>query len=119
MGSLVLALLVVALASLVVAGVGYLGWQGRLARNRWVGIRLPATLASDERWHAAHAAAGPWMIAAGMVGFWTAVAAGLGGWLSGSETWAVAGIGVASLALLVGTLGGTVVALWAAKGLAR
>ncbi len=39
------------------------GWRGDLARNQMVGIRTPATLASDDAWHEAHRLAGPWMVA--------------------------------------------------------
>ena len=51
-------------------GVGLLAswWAvhtGRLGRNRFVGMRTKAALASDEAWRAAHAAAGWSILAAG------------------------------------------------------
>lgn len=50
----------------IVLGIGLLAswWAihtGRLGRNRFVGMRTKAALASDEAWHAAHVAAG-WSI---------------------------------------------------------
>ncbi|MEH3075143.1 MAG: hypothetical protein PGN11_00450, partial [Quadrisphaera sp.] len=38
---------------------------GRLRRNRWVGVRTPATLAGDTGWRTGHAAARPWAAVAG------------------------------------------------------
>lgn len=57
MGPLLLA------AGLLIAAVAVKGWRGDLARNRVVGVRTPATLASDEAWKVAHRLAGPWMVA--------------------------------------------------------
>lgn len=48
----------VVLASVFVI-VGWLSTTGRLPRNRVVGIRTRATMASDDAWIAAHRAAGP------------------------------------------------------------
>lgn len=50
-------------AGLLIVAVAVKGWRGDLARNKMVGIRTPATMASDEAWHVAHRLAGPWMIA--------------------------------------------------------
>ncbi len=47
----------------------YLAWAGareRLPRNAIVGIRLPATTGSDRAWYAAHRAASPHSIGAGI-----------------------------------------------------
>jgi uncharacterized membrane protein len=57
---------------LLVAGgalltVGLLGWQGRLPRNRFAGIRTPATLRSDAAFSAANRVAAPPVLAAGAV----------------------------------------------------
>lgn len=54
-----------AAAGIAFAVVGLLGWQGRLPRNRWAGIRVPATMTSPEAWARAHRAAGPAMAAGG------------------------------------------------------
>ena len=40
---------------------------GRLARNRWFGIRTPRSLASDHAWRRVHRAAAPWIYAAAAV----------------------------------------------------
>ena len=50
-------------AGLLIAAVAVKGWRGDLVRNRLVGVRTPATLASDEAWLVAHRIAGPWMLA--------------------------------------------------------
>ncbi len=44
--------------------VGIISIRGQLPRNGRLGIRTPSTLESDAAWHAAHRAAGPWIIAA-------------------------------------------------------
>ncbi len=113
------AVVVMAVASLLVAGIGYLGWQGRLPRNHWVGIRLPATLATDERWRVAHEAAGPWLAGSGLFAFFAAIISAAGGAVSGSDLWPVAGIGVAAFALLSAALVSTAAALGAVRGLPR
>lgn len=55
-----------ALVVIIVVGVGAMGLSGivssmaavgRIPRNRFVGIRFPATLASDAAWRAGHRAA--------------------------------------------------------------
>ncbi|MGH3843551.1 MAG: SdpI family protein, partial [Pseudonocardiaceae bacterium] len=57
---------------LLVAGgglltVGLLGWRRRLPRNRFAGIRTPATLRSDVAFIAANRVAAPPVLAAGAV----------------------------------------------------
>lgn len=51
-------------AGAILAGAGRLlvwsarrGEAGALKRNQFIGVRIPATLASDEAWHRAHVAA--------------------------------------------------------------
>ncbi|HEY0640554.1 MAG TPA: SdpI family protein [Pseudonocardiaceae bacterium] len=62
---LVAGLLVVTGAALGVAAVG--GLLGRLPRNRFVGVRTPATLASDEAFRVGNRVAGaPLLAAAGV-----------------------------------------------------
>lgn len=61
---------ILGIALLVLAGAlamaGLAGRAGRLPRNRWVGIRVPALQANDEAWQAGHrAAAGALLAAAG------------------------------------------------------
>jgi uncharacterized membrane protein len=57
---------------LLVAGgalltVGLLGWRRRLPRNRFAGIRTPATLRSDAAFIAANRVAAPPVLAAGVI----------------------------------------------------
>lgn len=54
--------LVTALGGATLAAVGYLGMAERLPRNHFAGIRLPYTMASDERWKTVHREAGPIMV---------------------------------------------------------
>lgn len=59
-------------ALLLVAGValltvGLLGWRRRLPRNRFAGIRTPATLRSEAAFRAANHVAAPPVLAAGAV----------------------------------------------------
>ncbi len=67
------ALLVGTLASAAVVVVGWLGFVGKLPRNRLAGIRTSYTLANDERWYAVHRSGGPVML----LGAVAALAAGL------------------------------------------
>lgn len=57
---------------LLVAGaglltVGLLGWKRRLPRNRFAGIRTPATLRSEAAFSAANRVAAPPVLAAGAI----------------------------------------------------
>lgn len=47
--------------------VGLAGLRRRLPRQRWVGIRLPVTMRSEQAWAAAHLAAGTALVGAGVV----------------------------------------------------
>ncbi|HEX2301449.1 MAG TPA: SdpI family protein [Pseudonocardiaceae bacterium] len=91
-------------AVLLVAGValgivGLLGWQQRLPRNRFAGIRTPATLRSDAAFAVANRVAAPTVLAAG------AVCATAGALALGAEgamlTVIVAVAGLGTLALLI------------------
>lgn len=66
-----LILAVVALGSIGVVIVGWMGLVGSLPRNHIAGIRTSFTLSSDAAWKATHRAGGPYMVfggvAAGMV----------------------------------------------------
>ncbi len=91
----------VGLGGLSTAAVGAAGAVGRLPRNRWAGIRLPSTMASDAAWEASHRAAGPMMAACGALAAGAALVAALllgVGVLSADGTlWA--GLGAAILML--------------------
>jgi uncharacterized membrane protein len=56
-----------AVLAVVVLVVGALGVTRRLPRNRFVGIRTPLTLRSDDAFRAAHAVAGPGLLGAGLI----------------------------------------------------
>jgi SdpI/YfhL protein family len=62
-----LAGIVIVLGAVAVLVVANMGARGTLPRQYWAGIRLPATLRSDEAWRAAHVAAAPMMRAGGII----------------------------------------------------
>ncbi|QUH05654.1 SdpI family protein [Saccharopolyspora erythraea] len=68
-----LAVQVILCAVLVLGGaallfVGWRGLRGQLARNRYAGVRTPATLRSEEAFELANRAAAPAYLAAGATG---------------------------------------------------
>jgi SdpI/YfhL protein family len=99
----------------VVAGaglltVGLLGWRRRLPRNRFAGIRTPATLRSEAAFSAANRVAAPPVLAAGAVcAAGGALALGTGG-PALTVIVAVAGTGAVGLLLAGGLLGHRVAA---------
>ncbi|MFN2477729.1 MAG: SdpI family protein [Pseudonocardiaceae bacterium] len=85
--------------------VGLLGWQRHLPRNRFAGIRTPATLRSDAAFVAANRVAAPPVLAAGVV---CAAAGTLALGTNGAALAvivAVAGTGTVGLLLAGGLLG--------------
>ena len=85
--------------------VGLLGWWQRLPRNRFAGIRTPATLRSDAAFVAANRVAAPPVLAAGAV---CAAGGGLALGTDGSALTvivAVAGVGAVGLLVAGGLLG--------------
>jgi hypothetical protein len=54
--------------------VGLLGWRERLPRNRFGGVRTPATLRSERAFRVANKVAGPPLTVAGAVGVLTGLA---------------------------------------------
>ena len=106
LGARVALLAVLGLTGLAVGITGYLGWQGRLTRNRYFGVRTAASLRSDEAFGLANRVAGLPIAVAGLVGLVGGVAAFAVPTLTGTVV--VAGIGVvgmAALALAGGVLG--------------
>jgi len=101
--------------ALLVAGagllaVGLLGWRRRLPRNRFAGVRTPATLRSEAAFSAANRVAAPPVLAAGAVcAAGGALAFGTGG-PALTVIVAVAGTGAVGLLLAGGLLGHRVAA---------
>jgi hypothetical protein len=60
-------------SGLVVVVLGRMAAKGRLPRNLFAGIRIPATMRSDEAWRAGHQAAVSTLTVAGLGPFLTAV----------------------------------------------
>lgn len=83
--------------------VGLLGWQQRLPRNRFAGVRTPATLRSEAAFIAANRVAAPPVLAAGAV-------CAAGGALA-------FGTGGPALAVIVGVTGAGAICLLIAGGL--
>ncbi|HKS51293.1 MAG TPA: SdpI family protein [Pseudonocardiaceae bacterium] len=96
---------VLVIAGVALLTVGLLGWRQRLPRNRFAGIRTPATLRSDAAFIVANRVAAPPVLAAG------ALCAVGGGLVLGSTGPAlmmivsVTGAGVVGLLLAGGLLG--------------
>lgn len=96
--------------------VGLLGWRQRLPRNRFAGVRTPATLRSDAAFIAANRVAAPPVLAAGAI---CAAGGGLALGADGSALTviiAVAGVGTVGLLLAGGLLGHRVAAAIPAPG---
>lgn len=53
----------------VVTVVGWYGWQEKLPRQGWAGIRTPYTMESDEHWRLVHRFGAPYMIFGGVAAF--------------------------------------------------
>ena len=90
--------------------VGLLGWWGRLPRNRFAGVRTPATLRSDAAFTLANRVAAPPVLAAGAVCVAAgALALGAGGVML-TVIVAVGGAGTVALLIAAGLLGHRVAA---------
>jgi hypothetical protein len=81
--------------------VGLLGWLERLPRNRFGGVRTPATLRSDEAFRVANKVAGLPVTVAGLVG----VAGGALGLFAGLIVAIVGFVGMVAIAVAGGVLG--------------
>lgn len=100
---------------LLVAGaglltVGLLGWRRRLPRNRFAGIRTPATLRSEATFRAANRVAAPPVLAAGGICAASGALALRTGGPALTVIVAVAGTGTIGLLLAGGLLGHRVAA---------
>jgi uncharacterized membrane protein len=69
------AFLFLLLASVALILVGWWGFQEKLPRQHWAGIRTPYSLASDEQWAAVHRYGSPYLIFGGVAALATAAAA--------------------------------------------
>ncbi|MPY97697.1 MAG: hypothetical protein GEU97_06780 [Actinophytocola sp.] len=65
---MVVVALIPLIGGLLVGVGGFLGWQGRLSRDRGTGVRTEATLRSDEAFAVGNKVAGLPTMAAGVVG---------------------------------------------------
>ncbi|HEX2130957.1 MAG TPA: SdpI family protein [Actinophytocola sp.] len=87
---------------LVIAVVGILGARERLPRNRFGGVRTPATMRDDRTFRVANKVAGLPLAVAGLVG----VGTGVLGLAADSLVVAIVGfVGMAGIALAGGVLG--------------
>ncbi len=96
---------VLTVAGLALLCIGVLGWRGLLPRNRFAGVRTPATLRSAETFRIANRVAGPPLVAAGGV---CVIGGTLCFTMTGAVLAVVAGVtGAATLLLVVagGVLG--------------
>jgi uncharacterized membrane protein len=65
---------VMLIAAAAITAAGWYGWQEKLPRQHWAGIRTRYTLASDEQWKAVHRFGAPYMIFGGVATFAGALA---------------------------------------------
>ncbi len=61
--------IVMLFGSMAVTMIGWQGWQGKLPRQGFVGIRTPYALKNDEQWHAVHRHGAPYLIFGGVAAF--------------------------------------------------
>lgn len=90
--------------------VGVLGWQARLPRNRFVGVRTPATLRSEAAFTAANRVAAPPLLAAAATCAAGGAVALVTDGLPLTLIVGIAGIGALGLLLAGGLLGDRVAA---------
>ncbi len=93
--------LVPLVVGLVVTPVGLLGLRERLPRNRFAGVRTPATLRSERAFRVANKVAGLPVTVAGAVG----VAGGAAGLAAGPVVAIVSLVGMLAIAVAGGMLG--------------
>jgi hypothetical protein len=111
--------MVLLLAGAVLITVGWLGWRRRLPRNRFAGVRTPATLRSQAAFSAANRVAAAPIGAAGVV---CAAGGALALRAQGAELAVITGItgaGAVGLVLAAGLLGHRVAVAMAAPSPGR
>lgn len=100
---MVIVAVVLFVAAVVLGAVGIAGLTGRLARNRWAGIRTPQSLRDDETFALANKVAAPTMLAAAGV----LVIGGVAGLLLDGAVAVIAAIVAAVAAVFITAAGGT------------
>lgn len=97
---------VLALGGGALIAVAWLSFQGKLPRNRYVGVRTPATLRSDEAFDVGNRVAAPATAVGGVVALISAVAMVVTGSGTTGLVLAVGGVvGAFSLVFAAGVLG--------------
>jgi uncharacterized membrane protein len=94
---------VLVVAGVLVAASGFLGLTGRLARNRWAGVRTSATMRDDRAFRVGNQAAGPAVVGGGVVAILCGVIAMAS---SGSAGWVLGGVIVMVLLVVAGGVRG-------------
>ena len=85
---------------------GWFGLRNRLPRNRFAGVRTPATMRTEETFRVANRLAGLPMVVAGLVGLVTGgVAVGAPTGVAALTTVLVGGVGLLAIAIAGGALG--------------
>lgn len=69
-----IAFVVVLIGAALVVWVGWRGWQEKLPRQHWAGIRTPYAMANDEQWAAVNKYGAPYLIFGGVAAFAGALA---------------------------------------------
>ncbi|QGK71888.1 hypothetical protein GIY23_22420 [Allosaccharopolyspora coralli] len=97
---------VLAIGGVALIAVAWLSFQGKLPRNRYAGVRTPATLRSDEAFDVGNRVAAPATVAGGLVALISAAAMALAGSGTTGLVLAVGGVvGAFSLVFAAGVLG--------------
>ncbi len=61
-----IAFMAMAFGGMALVSIGWMGWQGRLKRQHWAGIRTRYSMANDEQWFAVHRHGAMYMIFGGV-----------------------------------------------------
>lgn len=100
---MVIAIIVLLLASLAVLELGRRSTAGTLPRNRLVGLPVRATIEDHESWLIAHRAAGSTLMSTGIVSVGLALTAAIIGLTAGRDA-AASALVVAAVLLVLGVI---------------